>query len=181
MEKEATCKTQEEKFNFLNKHFMYATMNSWNGLYSIARNVKIHNLNVKDSAYDMLEIQEYQWSIEDIIENFNNENPQYKIYFNGRSGGYMVLYNKDNNSCAILEDIQDYDNFKDFKEYYKEDTEYYIERDYKIVKAFNKTVSDCIETLEYYCDNYTIEETEEEIVKIIKVKVLKENGTEQTK
>ena len=33
-------------FNFLNNHFTYDTMNSWNGLKSIANNVKVYNLNL---------------------------------------------------------------------------------------------------------------------------------------
>ena len=36
----------KQMYEFLNTHFMYDTMNSWNGLKSIANNVKMYNLDL---------------------------------------------------------------------------------------------------------------------------------------
>jgi|LGVE01.1.fsa_nt_gb hypothetical protein len=167
----------KEKFNYLHKHFKYATMNSWNGLYSIARNVKLHKIGLTTKqdkiAYDMLEMDNIQDEMRWVLDDFKENNPNYEIYFNGRSSGYLVLYKKNNNGNAI-EDFNNFDNFEDFKEYYEYDYEYIIERDYNIVQEFNKTVDECINQFKWYCDNFEVVEIEEEITTIQKVKVLKE-------
>ena len=37
----------KEMFDFINEHFTYYTLNSWNQLRSIANNVKLYNLNLE--------------------------------------------------------------------------------------------------------------------------------------
>ena len=34
-------------FNFINEHYQYYTLNSWNNLKSIANNVKLYNLELE--------------------------------------------------------------------------------------------------------------------------------------
>ena len=169
-------KSEKEKFEYINKHLTYATLNSWNRLYSIARNVKLHNIGLTKKqyniAFEMLEMQEYLLDIECILNDFKYDNPEYVILFNGRSGGYMVLYKKSHNKCAIFEDLLDCDTYEHFKECYEDDTSYLIDKDYEIVKAFDNVVDNCIETLKYYCDNFNIEEEETEEKIIVKTKKL---------
>ena len=44
----------KQMFNFLKDHYTYSTMNSWNGLHSIANNVKIYKLNLSGDCYNAL-------------------------------------------------------------------------------------------------------------------------------
>ena len=81
-----------ECFGFLKNHSTYDTMNSWNGLKSIANNVKLYNLPGIDlnEALEALEEDTYQ-TINSEIEEWQSVHPGYFVYFNGRSGGYLVL------------------------------------------------------------------------------------------
>ena len=86
----------KQMFNFLKGHFRYDTMNSWNRLQSIANNVKIYNLKLDGDcwvALSMLNKDNY-FTVNMMIEDWEDEHPNYKVGFNGRSGGYLVLYNK---------------------------------------------------------------------------------------
>ena len=102
--------------DFLRNHFNYYTMNSWNGLKSIANNVKIYNLNLEGDqwkALERLEITDYS-VVNDLIDSWENDHPEVKIGFNGRSGGYIVLYRDKGFSDVLPECIADYD-YEDFK------------------------------------------------------------------
>ena len=82
--------------NFLKSHCRYDTMRSWNAMTSYAQNIKIHNLGLSfeqaDIAYDMLET-DYWNEIRQPIDTFISEHGQsYTIGTNGRSSGYLVLY-----------------------------------------------------------------------------------------
>ena len=52
--------------DFLEHHFRYPTMNSWNGSYSYACNLKIYKLGldqeIADKLYEMLDIPEFFFS-----------------------------------------------------------------------------------------------------------------------
>lgn len=109
-------------WEFLHNHFQYSTLNSWNGLKSIAHNVKLYNLKLRgdwgivlDYLNDDSGTMDLQWLINDTIAEFERHNPRYRVGFNGRSGGYLVLYNADNYR-SILPDCLDYDSYEDFKE-----------------------------------------------------------------
>lgn len=104
--------------DFLHNHFTYFTMNSWNGLKSIAHNVKIYNLNLEGDqwkALERLEIADYS-VVNDLIDSWENDHPEVKIGFNGRSDGYIVLYKDKGFSDVLPECIADYD-YEDFKQY----------------------------------------------------------------
>lgn len=82
---------------FLKEHFRYNTMNGWNISTSYACNMKIYNLDVpekvKSKLYEMLDCQEVYDRIRDLIENFNSTHGfRWQAAFNGRSDGYIVLY-----------------------------------------------------------------------------------------
>lgn len=155
-----------QMFEFLKNHFMYDTMSSWNGLKSIANNVKVHNLNLDGDcwvALNLLQLDDY-FTINMMIEDWEHEHKGYRLGFNGRSGGYLVLCNSGNN-CNILPDLitdNDYDEFKeDCKEYYG-GVKYYrpLLREYvKLVQDFDKL---CDELREYVnalsVTNYELDE-----------------------
>ena len=112
----------KQMFEFLRGHYMYDTMNSWNQLKSIANNVKIYNLNLDGdhwNALRYLEDDEY-FNVNMMIEDWEAEHPDYKVGFNGRSGGYLVLYSKHNNRNVLPDEIIDYDNYEEFKDNLKE-------------------------------------------------------------
>ena len=102
----------KQMFNFLKDHFRYATMNSWNGVYSIANNVKVHRLSLSGdcwTALNLLNNGEYD-TLNWIIKDWEREHPGYVVGFNGRSGGYLVLYNADNRGDVLPCSITDNDD-----------------------------------------------------------------------
>ena len=83
--------------DFLLGHFRYNTMNSWNQSTSYANNVKVYNLGLtkaqEDKVYAMLETSEFYTYINDMLNDFSAEhNHLWQVGFNGRSNGYLVLY-----------------------------------------------------------------------------------------
>lgn len=89
--------------DFLTNHFRYNTMNSWNKSTSYANNVKVYRLGIGDEAildkaYDIvyfdIDCNEMYDSFQQIINEFR-EAKGYNIGFNGRRGGYLVLYAMD--------------------------------------------------------------------------------------
>lgn len=110
-------------WEFLANHFTYNTMNSWNGLKSIANNVKLYKLNL---AGDWTNVIKYltdvgdcgglQLQIDDELRAFDEKYyPNYRVGFNGRSNGYLVLYNADNNRSILPDCVANYDSYEDFK------------------------------------------------------------------
>ena len=141
-----------DMFEFLKNHFTYYTMNSWNNLESIANNVKVYNIGLDYNVLGILQEDNY-YTINCMIEDWESENQGYLVGFNGRSGGYLVLYNKDNN-YSVLDDYFDYcDDYDEFKQQIRED--YGSLKDYKdrlvsqvkIVCSFDRLCDD----LRNYC------------------------------
>ena len=146
-----------QMFNFLKNHFEYYTMNSWNGLCSIANNVKIYNLNLSGDcwvALSLLEADDYD-SVCMMINDWERSNYGYSVGFNGRSGGYLVLTGNGCN-CHVLPDwIVDNDTYEDYKVWCREEycgsvkgnrdnLVYYT----KLVQAFDRLCDE----LRDYCD-----------------------------
>lgn len=112
----------KQMFNFLKDHFQYYTMNSWNRSKSIAHNVKIYNLHLSGdqwTALTFLQDDDY-FVVNMMIEDWEAEHPGYKVGFNGRSGGYLVLYRDDSYSCVLPEDVDDSETYEDYKSYCRE-------------------------------------------------------------
>ena len=90
-------RSRKEMTNFLQGHFRYPTMNSWNRATSYACNLKIHRLGltseIESKLYDMLGTQEFYCLRQDALDFFNEMHDyRWQAAFNGRSGGYLVLY-----------------------------------------------------------------------------------------
>lgn len=98
-EKKVDTRSREKMVAFLSEHFRYNTMNSWNGSSSFANKVKIYDLGLSseqiDAAFELMSADDNYWEqLSDSIDNFTAEmNGYYTIGSNGRSSGYLVLYN----------------------------------------------------------------------------------------
>lgn len=90
-------RNRKAMIDFLCRHFRYSTMNGWNRSTSYANCLKIHSLGlpseIEDKLFDMFQCQSFYWPIEDLIREFAEDyNYEWQAGFNGRSGGYLVLY-----------------------------------------------------------------------------------------
>lgn len=140
----------KQMFNFLKDHFRYATMNSWNGVYSIANNVKVYKLGLSGdhwTALNLLNNGEYE-TINWMIKDWEREHPGYTVGFNGRSGGYLVLYNEDNRGdvlpCSIT-DNDDYSQYKEWCRYYGytvKENRFELQMFTKLVRDFDRLCDD---------------------------------------
>ena len=157
-------KTLNDKFNYVKNHYKYYTMNSWNGLWSVANNVKIYNLGLsseqQDKAYEFMECENFYDEI-----NFLINDSGLNVGFNGRSGGYLVLYNKENNCCAVDDSFYNFSSYKDFLNCEKEGEKLrtsqencrcIIENDFELVKAFDILCDDIRAQLIYTIENCEI-------------------------
>jgi len=83
--------------DFLRNHYRYNTMNSWNQSTSYAHNMKIDRLGlgseIVNKLFDLIQTNEFYWRLDDLKREFGEaHNHQWQVGFNGRSGGYLVLY-----------------------------------------------------------------------------------------
>lgn len=112
----------KQMFNFLKDHYQYYTLNSWNGLKSIANNVKVYKLNLSGDCWNALTfLQDDDYlTVNMMIEDWEAEHRGYKVGFNGRSGGYLVLYNADDNKTVLIDEVEYNDNYEGYKEMCRE-------------------------------------------------------------
>ena len=86
-------RSRAEMTAYLSGHFRDNTMNSWNRSTSYACNMKLYKLGLdrgtEDKLWDIIQVPEFYERIED----FNwQHNYLWQAGWNGRSGGYLVLY-----------------------------------------------------------------------------------------
>ena len=79
------------------KRIRYYTMDSWNLSKSLAYNLKIYNVidpELQNKVYDIMSVDGvYEEHINPLIYDFEHKyNFEWQAGFNGRSGGYLVLY-----------------------------------------------------------------------------------------
>lgn len=90
-------RSRAEMTAYLSGHFRYNTMNSWNRSTSYACNMKLYKLGLdrgtEDKLWDMIQVPEFYERLNERIEDFNRQhNYLWQAGWNGRSGGYLVLY-----------------------------------------------------------------------------------------
>ena len=90
-------RSRGEMTSFLASHFRYNTMNSWNNSTSYACNLKVDRLGLEHGLvmklYDLLGVPDFYEPINDLVHEFGTDhNYAWQAGFNGRSGGYLVLY-----------------------------------------------------------------------------------------
>lgn len=179
----------QDKLNYINKHFYYFTMNSWNRTKTLANNVKIYNLPLtteqKNKFYEITEdenlSQELYDNINCLLYAFEAQNPGLEVYFNGRSGGYIVIKNKGNNENIIDENITDSANKQDLTNYFKNvcgwsfedsqaETKRIIEENFETCVLFDNLCDEILQEFKHILNNSQIEE--EEILYTKKIKSL---------
>jgi hypothetical protein len=78
------------------KRIRYNTMNSWNQVTAPAYNLKVHKVipqSLHSKVFEMMECENFYDDINFLIEHFGRQhNFEWQAGFNGRSGGYLVLY-----------------------------------------------------------------------------------------
>lgn len=157
-------------FNFINEHYQYYTLNSWNKLKSIANNVKLYNLKLEGDwgtacsyLFDEYDIGNLQEEISDMIRDWEDEHPGYGLGFNGRSGGYLVIYNHDKkngtvNFRSILPEwLTGFDTYEEWKDYILDYYAYAVKdmipelREYtKLIRDFDKLCDDLRDLVNEY-------------------------------
>ena len=96
--KNINLKKRGEMIAFLTKHYRYHTLNSWNRSTSYANNIKLYNIEKpadidNDTWWQLLELTEWQEKLSDSLADFGrSHNWLWQAGTNGRSGGYVVLY-----------------------------------------------------------------------------------------
>jgi len=90
-------RSRGEMVNYLKNHFRYNTMNSWNNATSYACNLKITHLGLNgkivDKLFDLIQTDAFRDTLRDLMDAFGEKhNYEWQAGFNGRSGGYLVLY-----------------------------------------------------------------------------------------
>lgn len=90
-------RSRQEMTQYLTTHFRYPTLNSWNRSTSYACNLKITHLGlspeVVDKLFDMIQTQEFFDAMDECKWEFAaKHNYLWQAGMNGRSGGYLVLY-----------------------------------------------------------------------------------------
>lgn len=95
--KETDHRSRRAMEDFLSTHFRYSTMNGWNHRTSYANCLKVYDLGLTSGQEDkLLEIMGCDGAydhINDLIREFGNAHDwQWQAAFNGKSGGYLVLY-----------------------------------------------------------------------------------------
>ena len=82
---------------FLTEHFRYWTGNSWNRSSSYACNLKIYGMGLDgetvDRLFDLIQVPAFFNRLQHLTHQFDEQhNYQWQAGWNGRSGGYLVLY-----------------------------------------------------------------------------------------
>ena len=90
-------RSRQEMAQYLTTHFRYPTLNFWNRSTSYACNLKITHLGlspeVVDKLFDMIQTQEFFDAMDECKWEFAaKHNYLWQAGMNGRSGGYLVLY-----------------------------------------------------------------------------------------
>ncbi len=95
-QKKVDRRSRDAMVAFLAGHFRYNTMNSWNRASSYAQYIKINRIGLtseqNDAAWDILDADfwnEIRYPIDEFTQQMNGA---YTMGSNGRSGGYLVLY-----------------------------------------------------------------------------------------
>ncbi len=88
----------EEMAGFLAGHFRYSVVNGWNPQTSYANNLKVYDVGLDSGTQarilDLMNTEDFWDEINHLVWMFGYEHSfEWEAAFNGRSGGYLVLYN----------------------------------------------------------------------------------------
>ena len=161
--KDVNLNNRNEMIRFLVNHFRYYTMNSWNRMSSYANNVKLHNLDIpgelSSKAYDFISCDsqgDFYWDVKDLIADFTAETG-YSAGFNGRSDGYIVMYDTDINDklerYTLMRGIDENELFDDWS------TKSIAER-VNLVQRFDRLCDDIFHLFLDYVEHVEIKDVE---------------------
>ena len=170
---EVDKRNRKEMIEFLSNHFRYNTMNSWNRSSSYANKMKIYTLDlpkeIEDKLWEMLNVEEAWFYINQHIRDYklNGFLPDgYDVGFNGRSGGYLVLYVEKYCGRSIDQDA-DFEN--------EEEWDIWALRNrVELVQSFDKLCDEIVDMAIWLAENMTVEEETYKVEKTRKVLVEKE-------
>lgn len=164
---------------FLTQHYRYNTMNSLNCFTSYSNNVKIQNLDIpselQDLAYDVAsgEVEAPDWDVffARTVSDFY-QRTGYHIGFNGRSSGYLVLYEAEANEDGTysLYPGRSIDMYDDFAGWDMQNLRGRVE----LVQDFDRTCDRLREGFIFMLEHYTPGEYTE--VKRIPHRVMEPTG-----
>lgn len=163
---------RDEMITFLKNHFRYHTMNPWNNSTSYANNVKLYNLNIPEDKFNLafeiitgeIECTDYQIQMNNILHQFT-EDTGYIISTNGRSGGYLVMYDTEfntNTGTHMVMPGRNIDMYENFEEW----SDFELQERVHIVTQFDKACSELCQMLIDILNTYVehVEETTKTIV-----------------
>jgi hypothetical protein len=147
----------KQMFNFLKDHFRYSTMSGWYHRCSIANDVKLYKLGLTGdwcTALNLLNENNYE-IVNCMIEDWERAHPCYRVFFNGRSGGYLVLYNADDNDDILPHSIADNDDYSQYKEWCKyygytvKENRFELQMFTKLVREFDRLCDEIRDYVDY--------------------------------
>ena len=91
------CRSRKDMTEYLRDHFRYPTMSSWNDSTSYACNLKIYQLGLDsdtvDKLFELIQTDDFFQERSLLIQDFGSAHDYlWQAGMNGRSGGYLVLY-----------------------------------------------------------------------------------------
>lgn len=152
--KTVNWRSREALIEFLQEHDRYHVMNSWNGTQTFSNRVKVHYMglpkDVIDRAFELVcgdDPFRYRWErqLSARLSQFELEqHGYYKMGFNGRSGGYLILLGKKLNDLDT--------NPSEYRERYYWDMNSLRSRVY-LVQEFDRMCDIIREDLIYHCQD----------------------------
>jgi len=172
-------------------------MNSWNLSKAPAYNLKVYNIinnDLQDKVFKLMDTEEFWNTINDFIHDFNIEHDYtWQAGFNGRSGGYLVLYRGGkrtayytkedfNNGTVYIKDGIGWMDYEEAKKLNLVDRELTTsiftqpgkeiennEVPVEVLKYFRKLAISIVKEAEHMAKNATVEKEEYQVTKTRKV------------
>ena len=165
--KEVDLTDRKAMVSFLANHFRYYTINPWNRLTSYANNVKLQNLEIpnhlREKAYDFISCDDtgdYSDAVNELVLEFMDKTG-YTVCFNGRSSGYLVLYETSDND-VLMHSIDQAIYYDDWS------TEDLVERT-KLVSSFDKLCDAIRDLFLFYIEHSTDKEITIQVPRQIRI------------
>ena len=163
----------KKMFEFLVNHYEYDTMNSWNGLRSIANKVKLYDLDLKNDwtdAHSALEDDDW-FTVNMMLKDFEESHQGVSLGFNGQGGGYLVLYPSNSSRHVFDSDLyspchyNDYESWADDVRYSYGSLKNYkptLLKQVELVQDFDRLCDELVKAVDQLTDSYLKEVREEE-------------------
>ena len=166
---------------FLKTHFRYNTMSSWNCSTSYACNLKVYKLGLErelvNRLYALIQLPEFYDPINFLLQDFSIDHSHFwQAAFNGRSGGYLVLYQGEMESTRKHVTVypgRNTDMGEDFSDWEMEQ----LRERVKLVQEFDQLADDIVQEAIYIAQNYEIKDETYTVEKTRQVLVPLETAT----